>query len=204
MAFLFSINYPKCKVSNSISLQLLLTTSYPVRYLGAGSSFQKKSARAILFANLLSSSHSHLDWNGLYLMLEDYWEGKVWTPTSHSALPVIGCELHPVWAKDMLREWEFPNHTQFIACHFMGVQNVWMTQREDAMVVKVSFCTLQKMAVTFARISFVQCFGVGICSSKQSLGFSFGTLSLVLWFQIYLSSMLSGSQYTCSRTMSVR
>lgn len=103
----------------------------------------------------------------------------------------------------MLREWEFPNRTQFIACHCTGVQIVWMIQREDAMVVRVSFCTLQKMAVTFARISFVRCFGVGICSSKQGLGFSFWhfvTSTLVP----DLSSMLSGSQYTCSRTTIVR
>lgn len=86
MAFLFSINYPKCKVSNSISLQVLLATSYPVQYLGAGSSFQKKWARTVLYANLLSSSHSHLDWNGFYLMLEDFWEGNRQTATSHQLL----------------------------------------------------------------------------------------------------------------------
>lgn len=71
----------------------------------------------------------------------------------------------------MLRELEFPHHTQFIACHCMGVQNVCMAQREDAMVFRVSFYILQKMAVTFARTSFVQCFGVAICSSKYLKGF---------------------------------
>lgn len=41
MAFLFSINYPKCKVLNSISVQVLLTTSYPVQYLGLADPFKR-------------------------------------------------------------------------------------------------------------------------------------------------------------------
>lgn len=64
----------------------------------------------------------------------------------------------------------------------MRVQNMGMTQREDTMVVRVSFCTLQKfykIAVTFARTSFVQCIGVGVCPSKGTLLWHFFISTLV-------------------------
>lgn len=134
--FLFSINYPKFKASNSICLQVLLRTSYPIQYVGVGSSFQKKWARIILYANLLSSSHSHLDRNGLYLILEDFWERKGWTPTSHQ-LWVKGCELHPVLSKGHAEGVRVSAPYSIHCLPLHGCTNVWMTQREDTMVVRV-------------------------------------------------------------------
>lgn len=88
-----------------------------------------------------------------------------------STPPVIGCELHPVLSKGHAEGMRVSTPYSIHCLPLHGCTKYVSGSQRRCYGCQVSFCTLQKMAVTFARISCVQCFGVGICSSKYLKGF---------------------------------